>query len=84
MCDKGAERSEVEWRMDFSSCGLVVNRLEVRARCGWGESEDYQGVSFTIYGDRGAYITPELGGMSMCVFLLSYRFVHMRMHPIGT
>ena len=51
--------------MDFSSCGLVVSRLEVRARCGWEETD--QGISFMIGGDHNSYTSPKLGGVCVCV-----------------
>lgn len=60
--EKGADSAQVEWHMDFSCSGLAIHRMEVKARCGWGEERGREAISFTVEGDNKVFCSPELGG----------------------
>ena len=54
----------VQWKIDFSGCGLVVSRVEVKAK--WmdfgEEGEEEEPVQFTVVGDNKVICAPYLGG----------------------
>ena len=62
---ENSDNPSMQWHMDFSTCGLVVHRLEVKVRCG-GE-ENMGGVNFTVRGDDTVYCSPLLGGEGVMV-----------------
>ena len=45
--------------MDFSKCGLVINKLQIKAR--WDELNE-EAVEFAVIGDDSVKCRPLLGG----------------------
>lgn len=57
-CDNGSKQGEVRWKMDFSKCGLVISKLQVKAR--WDELNE-EAVEFAVIGDDSVKCRPLLG-----------------------
>ena len=89
-CDDGVEEGEVTWKFDFSPCGLILDRIVVKA-CWTGagegggeeeEGEEERGVRYIVAGDTNAWEVM-LGGEYVCVCRhvhTMYMYVHVYMH----
>lgn len=53
---------KVQWKIDFSGCGLVISRVEVKAK--WMEfgEEGEESIQFTVVGDNRVICAPYLEG----------------------
>lgn len=61
-CDDGVQVGKVQWKIDFSGCGLVISRVEVKAK--WMEfgEEGEESIQFTVVGDNRVICAPYLEG----------------------
>lgn len=61
-CADVAESGHIEWRIDFSSCGLVIMNTQIKVMSSIS-SDDAQpaGISYLVRGDN-TLLSPQLGG----------------------
>ncbi len=65
-CAAGVSRASLEWVVDFSSCGLVIHHLALRARCSFSNQSS---VSLCVSGDDSVSLYPQFGGeLSMLLY----------------
>ena len=63
-----ADSGHMEWRLDFSTCGLVVLNMQILVQAPPSPSDEVDGqerlageVDFVVRGDE-VFLTPQLGG----------------------
>ena len=59
----------MQWKIDFSDCGLVVSRVQVKVKWVDFEEEVEEPAQFTMVGDDNVMCAPYLGGRwGVCVW----------------
>jgi len=56
------EVGKVQWKIDFSDCGLVVSRVQAKVKWVDFEEEVEEPAQFTMVGDDNVMCAPYLGG----------------------
>ena len=71
----------MQWKIDFSDCGLVVSRVEAKVKwLDFGEEVE-EPAQFTMVGDDNIWCAPYLGGRwDMCMLggVNKTSILHMR------
>ena len=57
-----AKSAKLEWRMDFSMCGLVATSMEVKMRQSRSEARHSDYLTISVKGDDGFLLEPQEEG----------------------
>ena len=64
----GVDKAAVEWVVDFSSCGLVIHHIAIKARCSFNNQTS---VSLCVKGDDSISVYPQFTGEHLGIVRVS-------------